>query len=521
MILKTDIVCVAAFVLALVSCEKNERSENPVSDEVIYHVVQRSFYDANGDRHGDLKGLEQKLDYLQSLGVTSILMLPLYESIYYHNYFADDFEKIDGEFGTMADYLDLVKAVHKRGMKIYMDMETQYITEEHKWYKDAYANPGSPFTPYLIFNGPANTKPEPIVWDIIDLPGYDGKVRKVTTVNLLSPEVMDYNFKLFSYWVDPNDDGNFDDGVDGFRLDHMMDDLDGKGKLKDLFSVFWRPMLTKLKEKNPKLLIIAEQADWASLGVEYLTNAAVDKVFAFWMQHAIASFDKEKIVMAADSTFSKTPRQLQQIVFIENHDMKRFSAAAGNDLQKLKAGAGLNLLLGGTPSIYYGQELGMRGAGGFGKFGNTDGNDIPQREAFEWYATVDTAGMALWYRDSGPWWDQTNLQSNDGISLEEQKEDPASLWNFYHKLIMLRKTYPVLIDGNYETVKNTNENVFSFRRTNSHDALVVLVNLSAEKQDVSMPGSKPAEVIFGDGQINSASDSLKAYLPPYSVTALK
>ena len=104
--------------------------------EIIYHLFQRSFYDSNGDLQGDLNGIISKLDYLQDLGVTSILLLPLYKSVYYHNYFADDFEKIDAEYGSMEDFLHLVKAVHQRGMKIYLDMETQYVTEDHIWWKD-------------------------------------------------------------------------------------------------------------------------------------------------------------------------------------------------------------------------------------------------------------------------------------------------------------------------------------------------------------------------------------------------
>ena len=106
---------------------------NSQKGEIIYHVVQRSFYDSNGDSQGDLNGLRQKLGYLQDLGITSILLLPLYDADCYHNYFANDFDKIDAEFGTMKDYLALVKEVHRRGMKIHLDMETQYVSEKHLW----------------------------------------------------------------------------------------------------------------------------------------------------------------------------------------------------------------------------------------------------------------------------------------------------------------------------------------------------------------------------------------------------
>jgi alpha-amylase len=95
------IVLIIAFVFA--------KAQNSSKGEIIYHLFQRSFYDSNGDGIGDLNGIRQKLDYLQELGVTSILLLPLYESVYYHNYFAVDFSKIDPEFGTMQDYINLVK----------------------------------------------------------------------------------------------------------------------------------------------------------------------------------------------------------------------------------------------------------------------------------------------------------------------------------------------------------------------------------------------------------------------------
>src|SRR6201986_3489749 len=85
-------------------------------EEIIYHIFERSFYDSNGDMHGDLNGIRLKLDYLQQLGVTAILFTPLYESVFYHNYFASDFKKIDPQYGTMEDYLLLIKDLHKRGM---------------------------------------------------------------------------------------------------------------------------------------------------------------------------------------------------------------------------------------------------------------------------------------------------------------------------------------------------------------------------------------------------------------------
>ena len=458
-------------------------AQNSAKGEIIYHVFQRSFYDTNGDLHGDLNGVRQKLDYLQELGATSILLLPLYESVYYHNYFAVDFNKIDPEFGTMQDYISLVKEAHRRGMKIYMDMETQYVTEDQVFWKDSYNNPKSKYSDYILYNDSLHTKPESIIFGLNELPAYDGTKKKVTTANLGSKNFQEYNFELFKYFVDPNKDGKFDDGVDGFRLDHCMDDLDFKGRLTDLFSKFWTPLITRLKQINPKLSIVAEQAVWASYGNDYFNKANVDRVFAFQLQAAIASFDKNKIATVADTTFNMIPHNKQQVVFIENHDMQRFASAVNQNVQREKIGAALNLLIGGVPSIYYGQELGMTGKNAGGKYGMTDANDIPIREAFEWYAADSGKGMALWYKNTGPWWNETNLKPNDGISLEEERKDKNSLFNFYKQVIRLRQSTPALISGEYQTVHNDNGNILSFSRGQT---VVVVINLSNKSEYVKV-----------------------------------
>jgi alpha-amylase len=453
--------------------------------EIIYHVFQRSFYDSNGDLQGDLNGLYSKLDYLQDLGATSILLLPLFDADCYHNYFANDFEKIDAEFGTMNDYIALVKEVHKRRMKIYLDMETQYVSEKHLWWKDAVGNLKSRYSNYILFEDDAHTRPATMIFELKELNNYDGTKFKVTTVNLKSKEVLDYNVKLFSFFVDPNKDGKFDDGADGFRLDHAMDHLDNKPTLTNLFKEFWSPLIQRTKMVNPKLKFVAEQANWADYGFDYLEKAGVDRVFGFGLQQAILSFNKQQLINKADTIIGMTPKGKDQIIFIENHDIDR-SASVLNDPAKEKVAAALFLLIGGVPSIYYGQEIGMTGKGGFGIYGNTDGNDIPRREAFEWFKSGNGKGMALWYKNSGPWWDNTYVKPNDGISLEEQRADKNSLYNFYKTIIKLRKNNPALASGSYKNAVNNNDHVFSFIREDGQDKVLVAVNLSNSHQKVSL-----------------------------------
>jgi glycosidase len=201
-----------------------------------------------------------------------------------------------------------------------------------------------------------------------------------------------------------------------------------------------------------------------------------------------------------------------QIVFIENHDLDR-SATVLNNVSKEKAAAAILLLIGGIPSIYYGQELGMFGKGGFGIYGNADGNDIPRREAFEWYESDSGPGMATWYKNTGPWWDHTNLKPGDGISLEAEQKDPNSLYNFYKTMIKLRQKSPALSQGSFIAVTNKNDRVLSFLRDDGVNTALVVVNLSSETQQTSILLScKHSSPLYGNKDLK---DNIQ--LEPYSV----
>ncbi len=117
-------------------------------------------------------------------------------------------------------------------------------------------------------------------------------------------------------------------------------------------------------------------------------------------------------------------------------------------------------------------------------FGNTDGNDIGRREAFDWYQSGAGAGMAFWYKNSGEWWTNANQKANDGISLEEQRYNPNSLFNWYKAMIALKQSNVALAIGSYENVPNENQNVFSFYRIQGRKKLLVVANLSPENQQV-------------------------------------
>jgi alpha-amylase len=493
--------------------------------EVFYQIFVRSFRDSDGDRIGDLRGIQDKLGYLHDLGVTSILLTPINPSPFYHNYFASSFEGVHPEYGDARSLPELVAAIHAKGMKIYLDQEIQYVAQDHPWWQKSMGQPGSEYSRFILYNGSGNTQPESGVFGLTVVPMYTGARVGIVSVNLLDSLTQRYFQNLFVSLIDPNRDGRFEDGVDGFRIDHMMDDLDMKGKLTNLFARFWAPVFAQARAANPRIRIIAEQYDWG-YGEDFLTRGGTDMVFAFPMRNAIVSLKRDSIARAITETHDRTPPGKEQLLFIENHDMNRFASEMSGDARKERIGAALNILLQGTPLIYYGQEIGMKGRQN--KTWGTDANDIPVREAFEWTGKGDSPGSATWYQGTDAWWTGRYAKDGDGISVEEEARDPSSLLSFYRRLLALRQARPELVSGDTRVVATDRPDVLAVLRATTGDASLLVVNLADSAatvvvQDESLPemlrGSRLKDVLSGapDGNTGTA---LHVKLPPFGVKLL-
>jgi glycosidase len=455
-----------------------------VEGEVFYHIFNRSFRDSDGDGEGDLQGIIDGLDHLKSLGVTSLLLTPLYPSPFYHNYFATDFYGIDPEYGTMEDYRRLVEEVHRRGMRIYIDQEMQYVAGGHEWWEGPLADRRSRFTDWILWDDKAKGVAEEGPFGIRVARHFPELETGITTVNLKNPEVKDYFERYYLSWVDPNADGDFSDGVDGFRIDHMMDDLDNKGLLTGLFADFWRPLFATLRGVNPELRFLAEQYDWG-YGGDFLRGGDADYAFAFPLRAAIRSFDKAKIVEAIAGTEAATPAGKGQLIFVENHDMNRLASDPGMTPEKMRTAAALGILLKGTPMLYYGQEIGMRGT--TREAADDDSKDIGNREAFEWSAKVEAPGQPLWYKGPGTPWSARFARDDDGISVAEQSGDPGSLLNYYRKLLALRRAHGALSEGAQRIVE-AHGGLLVVERSEGSERLLIVANLSDQAAAYAAPG---------------------------------
>ena len=489
------------------------------NNEIIYHVMQRSFFDSNGDLHGDLNGFVNKLDYLKELGITTILFTPLYESDFYHNYFPTNYENIDPEYGTIKDYINFIKEVHNHDLKFLMDMETQYSSSGNIWFDDSYKNPKSRYSNFIYYSDSLNQFPEQIFMEprspLQDFNLWPDKKRNIVLLDLNNKKVKDFMMDFYSFWVDPNQDGKFDDGVDGFRIDHIMDDLDYKGIFTNMYTEFWEPIFQKCKSINSNIFLLGEQSNWNQDGKEMVVKSGADAAFSFPLRFALAGQDGVHDIYADldKRGFVMIPKRIHKVVlksmsrfkdtiftvnFLENHDIDRWASVVNNNPGQLRIGAILNLLLPGVPSIYYGQELGLTGVKE--EYGS-DANHILIREAFPWTSDPSDSGNAIWYKETGPWWKNSlwNSAAIQNLSLNTQQNDSNSLWFHYKKIIEIRKKLNSLGLNSYEPIFIENENILAFKRTNKIESLIVILNVS--DNNVTIQNCKLDEIIYKNNSV--------------------
>jgi glycosidase len=429
--------------------------------EVIYHIHQRSFFDSDANGNGDMEGVRQKLDYLQGLGITTIQLSPIYQADLKKSTNDTNFEKVAIEYGKFINYRNLVQDLHRRKMKLYLEVEPGYL--------------------------------------------------QTIAAQDANPKIKESLTQALKYWADPNTDGKFYDGADGFVILAMADKPLAANKNLNLLKDFWAPIINDVKKVNPALQIIAEPDNKNTVGNRYFSKAGADVAVASKLQRAVKAFSKKDIVAAADSTFNYLPAGKQAIVFLEDASAKRFASQLAGDIKKLKVGAALNLLIGGIPSIYYGQELGMKSSA-----------ELP--EAFEWYAADSGTGMAVWYKDS-PLWDSRAAKANDGLSLEEEQKDANSLFSYY-KLLFKLKAQENALSGTYNNLANDNDNVLSFTRTSDKGTVLVVINLSATQEQVMLENDGKLRVdqvklLLGAADVKFARGGRSLALPPYAIQVWK
>jgi len=443
------------------------------NNRVFYEIFVGSFSDSNGDGIGDLQGILNRMDYLNdgdpasglSLGVEGLWLTPIFKSLSYHKYDVNDYYEIDPSFGTMEDLQALIEACHSRGMKLILDLPINHTGPLNPWFMDFRSahRSGDTTDPYYDFFCYYHAgESAPAGRSFAQLSGTDDYYEcnfsgDMPELNFDTPEVRQAVLDVAKYYLEL--------GVDGFRFDAAKYIFFGDNVKS---AAFWQWYIGELKKINPEVYTVAEV--WDSDGVTDLYYPALN-CFNFTTSQAsglIAETAKKGNVNSYTSYVEQYLNKIHSIrsdamilPFIANHDTDRaagyLTAASGS----AQMAANLYLLSSGSPFIYYGEELGMRGSRGGS---NTDAN---RRLAMLW-GDGDTVKDP-----TGADYNPTN-QTDATVAI--QKADGQSLLSYYKKLLMIRKANPEIARGEYKALRVPDSKVGGFTASWNGSTVLVLHN---------------------------------------------
>ncbi|MDI6453222.1 alpha-amylase family glycosyl hydrolase [Peloplasma aerotolerans] len=434
---------------------------NPHND-VYYQIFVRSFADSNGDGIGDINGITENLDYLEELGITALWLLPINPSPSYHGYNVTDYYDIHPDYGTLEDFENLIEQSGQRGIKIVIDLVINHTSDQHPWFVSAATGSSSPYRDYYIWNN-----------------GYafESFVGGMKDLNFHHEAVKDEMKSIMDFYLEM--------GVHGFRLDaakHLIESINPTWDNTLLILEF----NMHIKENYPDSFIVSEVFEYVyDFYADYFIGS--DSVFNFYLAQQvwdkIGSLNNSRLLVSnlnrAYNTFREVDPDFVDSPFIGNHDLDRVASMQsfmGFDAQqRLSLAARFLLTVPGSPFIYYGDELGMKGY-------RYEGTNIPgygvvydeyRRQPFIW---GEAEYQTSWLPSDG---------SNDAtLSLEEQKEDESSLFNVYKEMIQIRRENPALMYGNtFMPYKGNQGNLQGFVRYYQYEdieqAVLVIHNVGS------------------------------------------
>lgn len=540
-------------------------------EAVVYQVYPRSFNDSNNDGIGDLRGIIEKVDYLDKLGVDAVWLNPIYKSPNDDNgYDISDYKNIMDEFGTMADLEELMELLHERDIKLIMDLVINHSSDEHQWFKESRKSKDNPYRDYYIWKDGKNDGP-PNNW-ISFFGGSAWKYDELTEqyyLHLFSQKQPDLNwenpklrkelYSIINWWLKK--------GIDGFRLDvinliskdqRFPDGEEAGLKGHEYFAngprvhEFIQEMAaetynnydamtvgeTPFVDKDEALNFVKEERKEFSMIIPF-EHLELDKKDDW---EKITNWDLKEL----KDVMSEWQYKLQNnngwtSLYFCNHDQPRIVSRYGDDGQYRKESAKMlgTMLhtLRGTPFIYQGEEIGMTNIS-FDSL--TDFDDIETRgyikdvqakgELSESeilkianYRTRDNARTPMhWnankyagFSESEPW-----LKMNENYPEINVKKDLAaddSVFKYYQKMISLRKQYPVFAYGSYQILLEEDKDIYAYQRLGEQNNLLVLLNFTENEVEYDLSsdiGVEAAELILNNYE-EKAEFNLNGSLRPY------
>jgi alpha-glucosidase len=556
--MKSVILLFVSFLLSLPALAQNKIATDAEGHAwwqhaVFYEIYPRSFADSNNDGTGDLNGITSKLDYLKSLGVDAIWITPCFPSPQVDfGYDVSDYENIDPQYGTLADFDRLAREAKKRNIRIILDFVVNHTSDKHPWFVESRSSLTNPKRDWYMWRDGKQPGQPPNNWTST-FGGSAWKLDPSTNqyyyhyfypeqpdLNWRNPEVEKAMFDVTRWW--------YKRGVSGFRLD-AVDTLYEDPALKDNplkggTNKFGDPEEDEIYDKRlpevhdalKRLRKVADENDAVLIGETWTHD--VDELRQYYGEHSDELQMPMDLMFATVNKLSAPDFRTQisavdsaggwPVFVLSNHDIVRSYVRYGDGVHNdaiAKLMAALYLTLRGTPILYYGEEIGMTNNNPtrkedvkdpIGKLGwpNEKGRD-GERTPMQW-SSATNAGFST----AQPWLPVPG--SSKTYNVESESRQPDSILDWYKRLLKLRHTEPALLEGKWLALNETDPNVLAYLRTYQDQTMLVALNMSGSPQkvhfDVAAQGLSPkAKTVLSTtaGTVLSATSDLT--LEPFGV----
>jgi len=514
---------------------------------VFYEVIVRAFSDSTGAGSGDLRGLIQRLDYLQWLGIDCLWLPPFYPSpLRDGGYDVADYTAIASQYGAMADFTELIDEAHKRGIRVVIDLVMNHTSDEHPWFQSSRSDPEGPYGDFYVWND-ENTKYQDARIIFVDTETSNWTFDPVRRqyfwhrffshqpdLNFENPRVVEAMIEVARFWCQV--------GVDGFRLDavpYLFEDEGTNCENLPATHEFLRTVRKVIDTEFPGRIMLAEANQWPEEVVEYYGTEEEPEChmcFHFPVMPRIFYSIKDQRAKPIIDILADTPAipaGAQWGTFLRNHDeltlemvsteerasmygwyapdprmranvgiRRRLAPLLDNSRKEIELAHALLLSLPGSPCLYYGDEIGMG-----------DNIWLPDRDAvrtpMQWtpdrnagFSTADPGKLYLPLI-------QSLVHNYQHTNVEAQWAQPTSLLHWVHGMLKVRRQHPAFGTGTFVPLEADNESVLAFLRVTDAETILCVTNLAstARSARIKVPGHAEAHLtdVFGGASLGSTS----------------
>jgi maltose alpha-D-glucosyltransferase/alpha-amylase len=504
---------------------------------VFYEVLTRGFSDSNADGTGDIRGLTEKLDYLEWLGIDCIWLLPFYQSpLRDGGYDVSDFMKVLPEYGTVQDAAELLEQAHSRGMRVVADVLVNHTSDQHPWFQESRQSRDNPKADWYVWNDDDRRWPEARVifsdtetsnwtWDPVRGQYYWHRFfHHQPDLNFDNLDVQDAMIDMFKFWMRL--------GLDGFRLDAVpyLFERDGtNGENLPETHAYLRKMRAAIDAEFPGKVLLAEANQWPEDVVEYFgpDGDECQMNFHFPLMPRMFMAVRREQRYPITEILARTPEipdGCQWGIFLRNHDeltlemvtdderdymyseyakdprmkvnvgiRRRLFPLLDNDRRKVELFHAMLFSMPGSPIMYYGDEIGM---GDNIYLGDRDSVRTPMQWTSDRNAGFSAADPARLYLPAI----MDPVYGYQAVNVEAQKSDESSFLHWLRRLLEVRRDFPVFGTGTFEVLHAENPSVLAYLRADDDTTVLCVHNLSRFSQPCELmlgaqAGKTPVELV--------------------------